>query len=127
MDVNSDTSNYRGRVATAVREITDGSYRKVILSRCVPVPFEVDFASTYRPIEDGDAWFGQIRELAARNGFAPSPKEFKKNPDAFPGSIREASQIVRITLTGSTRSPNLHDVAMTLGVDEVTRRLRAVH
>src|SRR4051794_7173862 len=86
-----------------------------------------DFAESYRPIEDGDAWFGQIRELAARHGFAPSPKEFKKNPDAFPGSIREASQIVRITLTGSTRSPNLHDVAMTLGVDEVTRRLRAVH
>jgi glutamyl-tRNA synthetase len=85
-----------------------------------------DFADIYRPIEDGDAWFGQIRELAARHGFAPSPKELKKNPQAYPGSIREASQIIRITLTGSTRSPNLHDVAMTLGTDEVVRRLRAV-
>jgi glutamyl-tRNA synthetase len=85
-----------------------------------------DFADTYRPIDDGDVWFGQIRELAARDGFAPSPKEFKKDPQAYPGSIREASQIVRITLTGSTRSPNLHDVAMTLGADEVVRRLRSV-
>ncbi|HYY10592.1 MAG TPA: hypothetical protein VE781_06605, partial [Kineosporiaceae bacterium] len=58
--------------------------------------------------------------------FAPSPKEFKKNPDAYPGSIREASQIVRIALTGSTRSPNLPDVARTLGADEVLRRLRAI-
>jgi salicylate synthetase len=48
VDVSADTSDYRGRVATAVREITAGSYRKVILSRCVPVPFEVDFPSTYR-------------------------------------------------------------------------------
>jgi glutamyl-tRNA synthetase len=32
---------------------------------------------------------------------------------------------VRIALTGSTRSPNLHDVAITLGTDEVLRRLRA--
>jgi len=85
-----------------------------------------DLADTYRPIEDGDAWFAQIRELAARHGFASSPKELKKNPVAYPGSIREASQIVRITLTGSTRSPNLHDVAMTLGSDEVVRRLRSV-
>ncbi len=85
-----------------------------------------EFADGYQPLEDGDAWFGQIRELAARQGFAPSPKEFKKNPDAYPGSIREASQLVRIALTGSTRSPNLPDVARTLGTDEVLRRLRAV-
>jgi glutamyl-tRNA synthetase len=88
--------------------------------------FLAGFADGYSPLEDGDAWFGQIRELAARQGFAPSPKEFKKNPDAYPGSIREASQIVRIALTGSTRSPNLPDVARTLGADEVLRRLRAV-
>ena len=85
-----------------------------------------DLADRYQPIQDGDAWFGQIRELAARHGFATSPKEFKKNPLAYPGSIREAAQIVRITLTGSTRSPNLHDVALTLGADEVVRRLRSV-
>jgi salicylate synthetase len=48
VDVGADASGYRGRVATAVREIAAGSYRKVILSRCVPVPFGVDFPSTYR-------------------------------------------------------------------------------
>ncbi|MGZ4649207.1 MAG: glutamate--tRNA ligase [Kineosporiaceae bacterium] len=86
-----------------------------------------DLAQSYRPLEDGDAWFAQIRQLAARHSFAASAKEYKQAPDAFPGSIREASQLVRITLTGSTRSPNLHAVAMTLGTDEVLRRLNAVH
>jgi glutamyl-tRNA synthetase len=85
-----------------------------------------DLADSYQELEDGDAWFGQIRELAARHGFASSAKEYKKDPAAFPGSIREASQLVRIALTGSTRSPNLYDVARTLGADEVLRRLRAI-
>ncbi|WP_370462790.1 salicylate synthase [Mycobacterium sp. Marseille-P9652] len=48
VDVGADASGYRDRVATAVREISAGRYRKVILSRCVPVPFELDFPSTYR-------------------------------------------------------------------------------
>jgi glutamyl-tRNA synthetase len=86
-----------------------------------------DLTQTYQPLDDSDAWFGQIRQLAARHGFASSAKEYKQNPEGFPGSIREASQLVRVTLTGSRRSPNLHDVALTLGTDEVLRRLRGVH
>lgn len=46
--VDADASGYRDRVATAVGEICAGRYRKVILSRCVDVPFAVDFPSTYR-------------------------------------------------------------------------------
>jgi len=87
--------------------------------------FLADFADGYQPLEDGREWFDQIRQLAAKHGFAPNPKEFKKNPDAYPGSIREASQLVRVTLTGSTRSPDLHAVATTLGPAEVRRRLSA--
>ncbi len=48
VDVVADASGYRDRVATAVREIAAGAYRKVILSRCVPVPFELDFPASYR-------------------------------------------------------------------------------
>jgi salicylate synthetase len=48
VDVTTDVSGYRDRVAAAVREIADGEYHKVILSRCVEVPFALDFASTYR-------------------------------------------------------------------------------
>jgi salicylate synthetase len=48
VEVTADPSGYRDRVAMAVREIAAGSYHKVILSRCVEVPFAVDFPSTYR-------------------------------------------------------------------------------
>ena len=88
--------------------------------------FLADFADGYQPHNDPREWFDQIRRLAAKHGFAPSPKEYKNNPDTYPGSIREAAQLIRVTLTGSTRSPDLHAVAATLGPDEVQRRLRAV-
>jgi glutamyl-tRNA synthetase len=84
-----------------------------------------DFVANYQQLADSGEWFNQIRELAAKLGFAPNAKEYKKNPDAYPGSIREASQLVRVALTGSTRSPDLHAITQAIGADEVLRRLRA--
>jgi salicylate synthetase len=48
VDLALDPSDYRERVAVAVREIVAGSYHKVILSRCLEVPFPLDFPSSYR-------------------------------------------------------------------------------
>jgi glutamyl-tRNA synthetase len=85
-----------------------------------------EFADAYQDVDDGQEWFGQIRDLAARHGFAKNAKEYKKDPDAYPGSIREAAQVIRVALTGSTRSPDLFSVARALGTDEVLRRVRAL-
>lgn len=92
----------------------------------VAANFARDFADGYQQLHDPQEWFNQIRELAAKHGFAPNPKEYKKNPDAYPGSIREASQLIRVALTGSTRSPDLHAITQALGADEVLRRVRAL-
>jgi glutamyl-tRNA synthetase len=80
----------------------------------------------YRSVDDADAWFGQIRTVAAANGFAGSVKKYRANPSGYAGSIREASQVVRVLLTGATRSPGLHLVAAALGEQEVRRRIGAV-
>ncbi|GLW95193.1 hypothetical protein [Actinokineospora globicatena] len=37
-----------------------------------------------------------------------------------------ATRLVRVALTGSTRSPDLHAISQALGADEVLRRLRAL-
>ncbi len=47
VDVSVDHTRYRDRVATAIGEIQHGRYQKVILSRTVDVPFDVDFPATY--------------------------------------------------------------------------------
>lgn len=74
VDVRTDPSDYRGRVATAVGEIAGGQYQKVILSRRFDVPFVVDFPSSYRvgrahntPVRSFLLRLGGIRAL----GFSP--------------------------------------------------------
>jgi glutamyl-tRNA synthetase len=89
------------------------------------------FAAGYQPpgpdIKGPDPeWFEQVRRLAAGLGFAPSNKVYKQDPDAYPGSIADASQVIRVLLTGSRRSPDLAQVAGALGTEEVLRRVRAV-
>jgi glutamyl-tRNA synthetase len=84
------------------------------------------FARSYTPPGPDVDWFGQIRRLAADLGFAPSQKAYKQDPSAYPGSIREASQVIRVLLTGSPRSPELAQVAAALGSGEVLRRVRAL-
>jgi len=85
--------------------------------------FAGDFIATYRDLDDPVQWFQQVRDLADKFGFARNAKEYKQSPDAYPGSIREASQLIRVGLTGSTKSPDLFQVARTLGRDEVIRRV----
>ncbi len=88
------------------------------------------FADGYQPPspEPGPdpAWFDQIRQLADALGFAPSQKVYKQDPDRYQGSIREASQVIRILLRGAPRSPDLAQVARALGPGETLRRIRAV-
>jgi glutamyl-tRNA synthetase len=84
------------------------------------------FADGYQPPAPETDWFDQIRRLAADLGFAPSQKVYKQDPAAYRGSIREASQVIRVLLTGTPRSPDLAAVAAALGTEEVLRRIRAV-
>jgi glutamyl-tRNA synthetase len=84
------------------------------------------FAAGYQPPAPDVVWFEQIRQLAADLGFAPNKKALKADPDAYPGSIAEASGVIRVLLTGTRRSPDMAEVAAALGADEVLRRVRAL-
>jgi len=84
------------------------------------------FADSYQHLSDQKAWFEQIRALAASHAFAPSAGEFKKAREKFAGSISDVSNVIRVALTGQTRSPELFKVAQIIGRDEVLRRVNAL-
>ncbi len=85
-----------------------------------------DFAESYQHLSDKDAWFEQIRKLAASHAFAPTAGAFKKAPQSFAGSISDVSNVIRVALTGLTHSPELFRVAQVIGGEEVKRRIGAL-
>jgi glutamyl-tRNA synthetase len=88
--------------------------------------FAADFIQSYEELADKDEWFGQIRDLAAKHGFAATNKQYKEAPQEYPGSISHASQVIRVALTGSRQSPDLFSVARVLGKVEVLRRVSSL-
>jgi glutamyl-tRNA synthetase len=86
----------------------------------------VGFAEGYLEPGPDAVWFDQIRDLAGSLGFAPSRKIYKKAPDAYPGSIAEASAVIRVLITGTGQSPDLAAICAALGKDEVLRRVLAI-
>jgi glutamyl-tRNA synthetase len=84
------------------------------------------FAAGY--VEPGPdvEWFDQIRTLAGSLGFALRQKDYKKDPDAYPGSIAHAAAVIRVLITGSRQSPGFTEVAAALGRAEVLRRVGAL-
>ena len=80
---------------------------------------------------EADARFGGldadlVRALAVDFADRPNRKAYRADPTAYPGSITGSSQVIRVLLTGSPRSPGLHEVAGALGLEKVRRRARAV-
>jgi glutamyl-tRNA synthetase len=84
------------------------------------------FAAGYAEPGPDVVWFDQIRTMSATLGFAPSQKVYKKDPDAYPGSIADASAVIRVLITGTRQSPDLAAICAALGHEEVHRRVGAL-
>lgn len=84
-----------------------------------------EFLNSYDPSQSQDEWFSNIKSIGEKLGFTPNTREFRENPDAFKGSVAEVAMVLRVALTGRNRSPNLYDVMSVMGLERVTRRLKA--
>jgi glutamyl-tRNA synthetase len=83
-------------------------------------------ADGYLPPSADTTWFDQVRALSVALGFAPNQKAYKKDPAAYPGSIADASAVIRVLITGTRQSPDLASICAALGTEEVLRRVRAL-
>ena len=81
----------------------------------------------YDHADDNSGWFGKIREITADLGYAVKPKDFKKNPDMYKGSITDVSNVIRVALTGRCNSPDLWEICHIIGEDAMRRRIEAIH
>ena len=85
--------------------------------------FFAEYLSSYDHSDDSSVWFDKVKVITDKLGFAVKPKDYKKNPDQFKGSIVHITNMLRIALTGHANAPDIHEVSHVLGEDIVRARL----
>lgn len=72
-----------------------------------------------------DEWFQKVKEYALENGYAASPKDYKKDPEAFKGHVGDLCEAIRVMVTGRTKSPDLFSIMKVLGKDRINERINS--
>lgn len=86
--------------------------------------FFAKYLESYDHADDSSAWFDKVKTITDELGFAVKPKDYKKNPDQFKGSIVHITNMLRIALTGRANAPDIHEVSHVLGEDIVRNRIK---
>lgn len=73
--------------------------------------------------DDKQTWFDKIKDLAEEVGFAREVKEYKKEPEKWPGHVGDISTVLRVALTGRQNTPDMYEIMQVLGKDSVIARL----
>ncbi len=102
------------KIEDAYPERVSESDRKEIFRR---------YLDTFDINDDSSEWFQKIRDITADLGYAVKPKDFKKNPDMYKGSVSDVSAAIRVALTGRTNSPDLWEICQIIGEDEMRARI----
>ena len=70
-----------------------------------------------------EEWFNKVREFASDNGYASSPKDYKKDPDSYKGHVGDICEAIRVMVTGRLKSPDLFSIMKILGKEKIKKRI----
>ena len=77
----------------------------------------------YNESDDKQTWFDKMKDLAEEVGYAREVKEYKKEPEKWPGHVGDISTVLRVALTKRQNTPDLYEIMQVLGKDIVVKRL----
>lgn len=83
------------------------------------------YLEVYNTMDDKNTWFAKLKACADECGFVDM-KTYKQNPEAYKGNVADASNIIRIAVTGRANTPDLCEIMRLLGESEVQRRINYV-
>ena len=110
-----DKKIFEGNVTYDYAKISDKEEIRKILKSYIEKHFDIN--------DDKDMWFNKIKELAEEMGYAREVKEFKANPENWPGHVGDISTVLRVALTGRQNTPDMYEIMQVLGKDSVIKRL----
>ena len=76
--------------------------------------------------DDKQAWFEKLKDLSEELGYAREVKEYKQNPDNYPGHVGDISTVLRVALTKKRNTPDLYEIMKVLGSDSINKRIKAI-
>ena len=82
-----------------------------------------EYSKVYDYNDDKQVWFDKIKDVAEKLGYAREVKEYKANPENWPGHVGDVSTVIRVVLTGRRNTPDMYEIMQVLGKDKVTKRL----
>ena len=74
--------------------------------------------------DDKQVWFDKIKDVAEKLGYAREVKEYKANPENWPGHVGDVSTVIRVVLTGRRNTPDMYEIMQVLGKDEIEKRFK---
>ena len=84
-----------------------------------------EYIKVYDIADDKQVWFEKLKTVAETCGYVDM-KTYKANPEAYIGNIADASNIVRVAVTGRTNTPDLCSLMQLLGNEKVLNRINFV-
>ncbi len=82
-----------------------------------------DYLAVYSHADSNEAWFGKLKQIAGKHGFAPEMKDYKKNPENYKGSVSDVAEAVRIAVTGRANTPDLWSIVHIMGEEQMRERI----
>ena len=100
------------------------NYAKLDTDKEYDVDLVLDYVNNYLELDcTNEEWFNKVKEFALENGYAASPKDYKKDPESFKGHVGDICEAIRVMVTGRRQSPDLFSIMKILGKDRVLHRV----
>ena len=97
-------------------KISDATEIKNIINTYIEKYFDIN--------DDKQMWFDKIKDLAEEMGYAREVKEYKKEPEKWPGHVGDISTVIRVSLTGRQNTPDMYEIMQVLGREEIEKRFK---
>ncbi len=84
------------------------------------------YISKYDVNDDKDTWFNKMKEVCDTLGYASDMKAYKENPNNYKGNIADVSNVLRVSLTTKSMTPDLYEIMKLLGKERIEKRFNMI-
>lgn len=117
----SDVKNY---IFYMYDELFIDKYDDINIDKIFNLDILKDYVNNYYDVSDDmDTWYSKVKDLASKYNYASEVKDYKENPDKYLGHVGNICEMIRLSVTSLTMTPNLYDILKILGKDVIENRI----